>query len=61
MEGKLISPNVDEQAKQMFTNLSAILESAGTGLARVLTANIYLTDSADYAAFNEVYKEVRCS
>lgn len=42
----------------MFANLTAILEAAGSGLERVLTANIYLTDSDNYAAFNEVYTRV---
>ncbi|KAF1355575.1 L-PSP endoribonuclease family protein [Delphinella strobiligena] len=53
--GKLVSNEVGAQAEQMFANLSAILEAAGSSLDRVLTANIYLTDSANYAALNEVY------
>lgn len=56
--GKLVSTELSAQAEQMFANLSAILEAAGSSLDRVLTANIYLTDSAKYAAFNEVYTRV---
>lgn len=56
--GKLVSNEVGAQAEQMFANLSAILEAAGSSLDRVLTANIYLTDSANYAALNEVYTRV---
>lgn len=61
MTGKLVSTEVGAQAEQMFANLSAILEAAGSSLDRVLTANIYLTDSTNYAAFNEVYTRVGTS
>lgn len=59
VSGKLVSSEVSAQAEQMFANLSAILEEAGSSLDRVLTANIFLTDSANYAAFNEMYTKVR--
>lgn len=61
MSGKLVSTEIVGQAGQMFANLAAILEAAGSELGRVLTANIYLTEEANYKAFNETYTKVRRS
>jgi 2-iminobutanoate/2-iminopropanoate deaminase len=36
-------------------NLSAILEAAGTSLANVVKASIFLADLGDFEAMNEVY------
>lgn len=60
MDGRLVSENVEEQAEQMFRNLEAILTECGSGLERVLSANIFLVDEGDYGAFNEVYLKVSC-
>ncbi|KAL1305005.1 hypothetical protein AAFC00_003907 [Neodothiora populina] len=58
VSGKLVSPEVGAQAEQMFANLSAILEASGSGLDRVLAANIFLTEESNYKAFNEVYTRI---
>lgn len=60
VDGRLVSENVEEQAEQMFRNLEAILTECGSGLERVLSANIFLVDEGDYGAFNEVYLKVSC-
>lgn len=57
-QGKLVSEDVAAQTKKTLANLKAILESAGSGLERVLKVNIYMPDQADYASMNEVYKRV---
>ncbi len=46
-----------EQTKQIFENLNAILEKAGTGLDRVVKITVYLTDQRDFKEMNEVYAE----
>ncbi|ACL06338.1 endoribonuclease L-PSP [Desulfatibacillum aliphaticivorans] len=50
-----VKGDVKEQTKTVLTNLSAILEAAGTGLANVLKTTVYLDDIGDFAAMNEVY------
>jgi hypothetical protein len=42
----------------MFKNLEAILVEAGSGLDRVLNANIFLVSEEEYGEFNEVYIRV---
>lgn len=43
------------QAEQVFDNILAILDQAGLGLENVIKTTVWLTDPADFAAFNTVY------
>ena len=54
--GKLVEGDVSAQAKQSLENLKSILEAAGLGFGHVVKTTIFLTDMADFAAVNEVYK-----
>jgi len=45
------------QTHQVFSNLSAILESANLRLENIVKANIYLSDIRDYEAVNMIYKD----
>ena len=38
----------DAQAEQVFTNLAAVLEAAGSSLADIVKVTIYLTDMANF-------------
>jgi 2-iminobutanoate/2-iminopropanoate deaminase len=53
---ELVGDGVTEQTEQIFRNLKAILEAAGSGLDRLVKTTVYLTDLADFAAMNEVYR-----
>jgi 2-iminobutanoate/2-iminopropanoate deaminase len=48
---------VKEQARQVFDNISVLLEEAGASWADVVKVQIFLADFADFAAMNEVYSE----
>jgi 2-iminobutanoate/2-iminopropanoate deaminase len=50
-----ISGSIEEQTQQVFANLGAILEEAGTGLERLVKTTVFLTDLGDFAGMNEVY------
>jgi 2-iminobutanoate/2-iminopropanoate deaminase len=54
--GKLVAGDVSAQARQALENAKAILEAAGLTFAHVVKTTIFLTDMADFAAVNEVYK-----
>ena len=47
----------EDQVRQTFENLRAILEAAGSGLDGVVKVNAYLTDLTRFGRFNEVYGE----
>lgn len=46
---------IEAQTKQSCENLKAIVEEAGASLESVVKANCYLSDMADFQAFNGVY------
>ena len=56
--GKLALGDVRSETKQVFANLAAILQAAGSSLADVVKCNVYLRDINDFAAMNEVYEGV---
>jgi len=43
------------QTEQVFANLRAILEQAGSSLDRLVKTTVFLQDLGDFAAMNEVY------
>ncbi|HSM08136.1 MAG TPA: RidA family protein [Gemmatimonadota bacterium] len=53
--GALVSPDVGEQAEQVFVNLAAVLTAAGAGFRHVVKATVYLVDMDDFATVNEIY------
>jgi len=53
--GQLAGPDAATQTRLILRHLQAILEVAGSSLARVLKTTIYLTDLADFAEVNKVY------
>ena len=50
-----IGGGITEQTEQVFANLSAILEEAGSGLDRLVKTTVFLVDLGDFQAMNEVY------
>ena len=53
--GKLVSGEIEAQTEQVIANLAAVLEAAGSGLARVVKTTVYVTDLALFARINAVY------
>lgn len=54
-DGKLVEGGVQAQTRQAIANLVTRLAEAGTDLAHVAKTLCFLTDMADFAAFNEAY------
>ena len=55
--GAMVTGTIQDRARRAMLNLRAVLEASGSSLAHVLKVNIYLTDMANFAAFNEVWDE----
>ncbi|MBL4827629.1 MAG: RidA family protein [Spongiibacteraceae bacterium] len=55
---ELTDGGIQEQAKQVFRNLSAVALAAGGSLDDAVKVNISLTDLADFAQVNEVMASV---
>jgi 2-iminobutanoate/2-iminopropanoate deaminase len=54
--GKLVEGGIDAQASQIFRNIAAVLEAAGSGFDDVVRVGVYLRDMADFKAMNAVYE-----
>jgi 2-iminobutanoate/2-iminopropanoate deaminase len=50
-----VEGGITEQTEQIFENLRAILEAAGTSLDRLVKTTVFLSDLGDFGAMNEVY------
>jgi 2-iminobutanoate/2-iminopropanoate deaminase len=53
--GKLVDGDVSAQSERVMKNLAAVLEAAGSSLAKVLKTTVYLRDLGDFNKMNEVY------
>jgi len=55
--GKIEGVDISSQTEQVFENISAILEEAGYTFGDVVKSTVYLSDIADFAGMNDVYKK----
>ena len=55
--GEVVGTTIEEQTEQVFRNLRAILEAAGSGLEKVVKTTVFLVDFGDFGAMNEVYRK----
>jgi 2-iminobutanoate/2-iminopropanoate deaminase len=55
--GEIVGGEIEDQARQVFANLQAVLEEAGSSMAQVLKTTVYLTDLALFPRVNRVYAE----
>jgi 2-iminobutanoate/2-iminopropanoate deaminase len=53
--GQLIRGDIGTQTQQVLENLAAILEAAGSSLAKVVKTTVYLRDLGEFARMNETY------
>jgi 2-iminobutanoate/2-iminopropanoate deaminase len=54
---ELVSDTIGDQTEQVFANLRAILEVAGSGLERIVKTTVYLRNLDDFQGMNEVYRQ----
>lgn len=55
--GQLNQGSTAEQTRQVLMNVSAVLESAGSSLDKVVKATVFIKNMNDFQAMNEVYAE----
>jgi 2-iminobutanoate/2-iminopropanoate deaminase len=53
----LVDGGIEEQTRQTFENLKAVLAAAGLTTDNVIKCNVFLTDMDNFAAMNAVYAE----
>ena len=50
-----MSQGIVEQTEQVMHNLDAVLTEAGSSFEKAIKTTCFLSDMADFTAFNEVY------
>ena len=53
--GQLVSGTIADETDRVMANVRAVLEAAGATLEHVVKTTVYLTNMADFPAFNEAY------
>ena len=54
---ELVGGTIDEQTDRALSNLSEVLQAAGSSLQHVVKTTVFLTDMNDFAAMNKVYEQ----
>ncbi len=52
---EMVTGSIEDQTERALQNLDAVLAAAGTTWDRVIKTTVFLTDLADFTAFNAVY------
>lgn len=55
VSGAIVGSDISEQTEQVMKNLSAVLTAAGSSFDNVIKTTCFLSDIADFAAFNAIY------
>ena len=58
LSGAIVAVDIAAQTRQTLANLAAILEAAGSSLAHVLKATVYLRRLEDIASVDVIFREV---
>ena len=55
--GLIVEGGIEEQARQMFANIKAVLNAAGLDFANVVKTTVFMTDLGQFATLNGIYAE----
>ena len=50
-----IAEGLEAQAEQVFTNIAALLEAAGSDMGHVVKTTVFIKDMNDFGAINAIY------
>jgi len=56
-DGTVVTGTIEEQTRQVLSNMAALLAAAGLGYGNVVKTTIYLADLGNFATVNELYGE----
>ena len=56
-----VREGIKEQTRQVFANIKAVLQAAGSSIDRIIYATVFLSDMNDWSAYNEVWGEIFAS
>ena len=58
VDGRLVSYDIEQQCRQVFANVRAVLEASGARWEHLIDVTVFLTDMAqDFPIYNRLYAE----
>ncbi len=57
LTGELVAGGVEEQTRQVLTNLQNVIEAAGSTIGHVVKTTVFLIDMNDFSRMNAIYAE----
>lgn len=54
---EMVENNIEAQAKQVFTNIGAILNAANIDFNNVVKTTVFIKNMADFGIVNKIYEE----
>ena len=57
-EGNILNYDVEAECKQVFANVKAVLEAAGSSFDKIIDVTVFLTNmKKDFPVYNKIYAE----
>lgn len=57
-EGNIMHYNIEAECRQVFANVKAVLEAAGSSWDKIIDVTVFLTNmKEDFATYNKIYGE----
>lgn len=53
--GEIVDGGIEAQTEQVFANLKAVLEEAGSSFDKVVKATVFMQDLKDFTIMNNIY------
>lgn len=53
--GEIVGTTIEEQTEQVFKNIKAILEEAGSSFDKVLKTTVFIKNMNDFGKMNDIY------
>lgn len=54
-DGTMVEGTIQDQTKQVFANIRAVLASQGASLNNIVKTTVFLQSMGDFSGMNEVY------
>jgi 2-iminobutanoate/2-iminopropanoate deaminase len=55
--GRIVSDSFEDQTRQAFENIRAILEDAGSNMSKIVKTTVFMVQGNDFSIVNKVYGE----
>ncbi|MFZ4454512.1 RidA family protein [Salibacterium aidingense] len=56
-QGEMVDGGIQEQTRQVFQNVQAVLKEAGASLETVIKATVFIKNMDEFPLINEIYGE----